>query len=53
MTGIDGRLAIAPGRTRRAESTCGIGVFPRPAASPGAMVSARVPHTLSTGLSGS
>lgn len=57
MTGIAsriaGRLAGAPGRTRRGESTRGSGVFPRPAASPGAVVSALVPHTLFTGVPGS
>jgi hypothetical protein len=45
-----GRLAGAPGRPRRAESTRGIDVFPRPAASPGARGSVRVPHTPFTGV---
>jgi len=40
----------APGRPRRAESARGTDVFPRPAASPGAMASVRVPHTLFTGV---
>jgi hypothetical protein len=45
-----GRLAGAPGRPRRAESTRGIDVFPRPAAAPDARGSVCVPHTRFTGI---
>jgi hypothetical protein len=47
---VSGRLAGAPGRPRRADSTRGIGLFPRPAALPGAMASVRIPHTQFTGV---
>ena len=45
-----GRLAGPPGRPRRAGSTRGIDVFPRPASLPGASGAMRVPQTRFTGV---
>jgi hypothetical protein len=45
-----GRPAGAPGSPRRAQSTRGIDVFPRPAAAPCARESVCVPHTRFTGV---
>jgi hypothetical protein len=47
---VSGRIVGAPNRPRRAESTRGIDIYPRPAASPGATGSVRVPHTRITGF---
>ena len=58
MTGVASRLEVpSPEKrvrlariVRRAEPTCGIDVFPRPAASPAEVGSVRVPHIRFTGV---